>query len=705
MDTFTMITLVIFTEVSREAHFDVTDNEKVYPLKKISEQRLEDRLLFHMVLDQKIPLYRDYWVVCPDGSRIPLKTGAVVRTKEFDELFAYDKCDLGAAYSPERTIFKLWAPTASSVRLKLFTSSSTAFEYPMNREDKGVWSAELEGDHHLHEYTFLVRVNHSVNEAVDPYAKGVTVNGTRGVIVDMDKTHPPGWDETAMLPPIKKTDSLIYEVHVRDFSIHPLSGIQYKGKFMGFTESGTTGSGPFSTGLDYLSSLGITHVQILPVNDYGSIDELKADTEYNWGYDPLHFNVPEGSYATDPTDPVTRIREFKTLIAALHNKGLRVIMDVVYNHVFIRETSDFEKIVPGYYFRFDYGGNPVNGTGVGNDTASERYMMRKFMLDSVLYWKSEYQVDGFRFDLMGIHDIDTMNLLFTKLSSEDPSIFLLGEGWKMDTWLDEDQKACIDSAVRMPGISFFNDRFRDHVKGNIFNEAQGGFINGNAAMLGGLFENVSGNSGDHGLFKTPGQSINYIECHDNHTLWDRLKILHPQEDESVLRRRHLLGTALALFSQGVPFIHAGQEFFRTKQGDGNSYRSGDLINRLDWERRAKFAADVQYVQELIRIRQRHPAFRMDHPADIAAHMSLLGELPDGVFGVILKSVEEMDAWQDIVLLFNGHLEEKYVSLPEPGKWRVIAEDMEVKEDGLYETEAGKLLLPPLGFTMAVQDSL
>ncbi|MDN4526560.1 type I pullulanase [Fictibacillus fluitans] len=705
MDTFTMITLVIFTEVSREAQFEVTDNERGYPLKKISEQRLEDRLLFHMVLDEKIPLYRDYWVVCPDGSRIPLKTGAVVRTGEFDELYAYDKRDLGAVYSPGQTVFKLWAPTASSVRLKLFTNSSTAFEYSMNREEKGVWTAVLEGDHHLHEYTYLVRVNHSVNEAVDPYAKAVTVNGTRGVIVDMNKTHPPGWDETPDLPQINKTDSIIYELHVRDFSIHPLSGIQYKGKFKGLTESGTTVPGPYSTGLDYLTSLGITHVQILPVNDYGSIDELKADTEYNWGYDPLHFNVPEGSYATDPADPVTRIREFKSLVSALHHKGLRVIMDVVYNHVFIRETSDFEKIVPGYYFRFDYGGNPVNGTGVGNDTASERYMMRKFILDSVLFWRSEYQVDGFRFDLMGIHDIDTMNLLYTELSSIDPSIFLLGEGWKMNTWLDEDQKACIDAAVRMPGISFFNDRFRDHVKGNIFNEAQGGFINGNTAMLNGLYENVSGNSGDQGLFNTPGQSINYIECHDNHTLWDRLKILHPQEDESILRRRHLLGTALALFSQGVPFIHAGQEFFRTKQGDGNSYRSGDLINRLDWERRAKFAADVQYVQELIRIRQRHPAFRMNHPGDIAAHVSMVGDLPDGVFGVILKRVGKMDTWQDIVLFFNGHLEEKNVALPEPKKWRVVAEDMEVKEDGLYETETGKLLLPPLGFTMAVQHSL
>ncbi|MED2971441.1 type I pullulanase [Fictibacillus sp. B-59209] len=704
LDTFTMVTLVIFTEVPREAYFYVTDLERVYPLKKISEQRLEDRLLFHMVLDQKIPIQRDYWVVCPNGGRIPLKTGAVVRTKEFDEVFAYEKSDLGTLYTSEKTSFKVWAPTASSVRLKLFTSVSTAFEHPMRLGDRGVWETEIAGDHHLNEYCYLVRVNHAVNEAVDPYAKAVTINGKRGVVIDLSKTDPVGWDTALSPPPIKKTDSIIYEVHVRDFSIHPLSGMQHKGKFLAFTETGTAGPGHSVTGIDHLKKLGVTHVQLLPVNDYGSIDETKADTEYNWGYDPLHFNVPEGSYATDPADPISRIKEFKALISSMHVNGLRVIMDVVYNHVFIRETSDFEKIVPGYYFRFDYGGNPVNGTGVGNDTASERYMMRKFMMDSVMFWTKEYKVDGFRFDLMGIHDIKTMNEIYRELAEVNPAVFILGEGWKMNTWLDEDQKACIDSAVKMPGISFFNDRFRDHVKGNIFHDVHEGFINGDASQIAGMYENAFGNSGEQGLFITPGQSINYIECHDNHTLWDRLRALHPYEEETVLRKRHLLGTALAIFSQGVPFIHAGQEFFRTKQGDGNSYKSGDIINRLDWERKAKYEADVQYVAELIQIRKKHPAFRIDQPEVIADCLSLLQYLPDGLFGYMIKNIGELDSWKHIILLYNGHQSEKVYQLPFPGQWTVTAEAMEVKEDGLYKTDADTLIIPPLGFTMAVQYS-
>ncbi|MGG1575518.1 type I pullulanase [Fictibacillus sp. NRS-1165] len=704
LDTFTMVTLVIFTEVPREAYFYVTDHERVYPLKKISEQRLEDRLLFHMVLDQKLPIYRDYWVVYPDGGEIPLKTGAVVRTKEFDEVFAYEKKDLGAVYSPEKTVFKVWAPTASTVRLKLFTSASTAFEHPMKLGDRGVWEAEIAGDHHLHEYCYLVRVNHTVNEAIDPYAKAVTVNGKRGVVIDLNKTNPEGWETVNSPLPLKKTDSIIYELHVRDFSIHPSSGMKHKGKYMAFTEKGTSGPGHTTTGIDYLKNLGVTHVQLLPVNDYGSIDETKSDTEYNWGYDPLHFNVPEGSYATDPADPVSRIKEYKALIASLHNNGLRLIMDVVYNHVFIRETSNFEKIVPGYYFRFDYGGNPVNGTGVGNDTASERFMMRKFIIDSVLYWTKEYKVDGFRFDLMGIHDIITMNETYKELAKINSSVFILGEGWKMNTWLDEDQKACIDSARRMPGISFFNDRFRDLVKGNIFHAANEGFINGDTSQIERLYENVSGNSKEHGLFNTPGQSINYIECHDNHTLWDRLLTLHPNEDGTVLRKRHLLGTALTVFSLGVPFLHAGQEFFRSKQGDGNSYKSGDSINRLDWERRSKFEKDVQYVTELLQIRKNHPAFRLDEPETIEHSLSLLDGLPEGMIGFRIKSSERVDTWKDILLLYNSHPSEKVYQLPSPGDWTVTAEALEVKEDGLYKTDSGTLLIPPLGFTMAVQSA-
>lgn len=699
LDTFTMVTLVVFSEISGDASFSVTDHEKVFALTKVSEEQLVDRRLLHLVLDEKLPLHKEYWVIGSDGQNIPLQTGAIVRTMEFDECFAYEGEDLGANYSPEHTTFKVWAPTASSVRLKHFPNAASAYEYGMKLGNKGVWSLKLEGDHHLSEFSYLVRVNHEVHEAVDPYAKAVSLNGKRGVVVDLEKAQPDGWLETVSPPPLSKTDSVIYEVHVRDFSIHPASGIQHKGQYLGFTEKGTIGPGHASTGMDYLKSLGVTHIQILPVNDFGSVDERNPDTDYNWGYDPIHYNAPEGSYSTDASQPIVRIREYKELVAALHKNGLRVIMDVVYNHVFIREESHFEKIVPGYYFRFDTGGNPVNGTGVGNDTASERFMMRKFIVDSVKFWATEYKIDGFRFDLMGIHDVDTMNAIEKELKTINPAIFILGEGWKMNTWLEEEKKASIDAAKRMQGISFFNDRFRDQVKGNIFHDARDGFINSSYYDADRLFENMAGNAGNRHLFDSPGQSINYIECHDNHTLWDRLSLIHPHEDESILRKRHLLGTALVVFSQGVPFIHAGQEFFRTKQGDENSYRSGDQINRLDWERREKYSRDVQYVAELLRIRKKHPAFRMGEAAQIEKHVAFLPNLQPGVIGCFIRDIGGMDSWNHILLVFNHHLKEKKVMLPLQGLWTVAAEEMEVKEEGLYESDTGYVIVPPLGFSL------
>ncbi|WP_026676632.1 type I pullulanase [Fictibacillus gelatini] len=697
LDTFSKVTLVIHADDIGESSFFVKDDTKVYPLLKLAEERGDGRLLLHMYVQEELPLGKDYFIVGSHGETYPLNTGAIVRTEEFDKRFAYDGADLGAVYTPEWTQFKVWAPTATNLRLKVWESPGAVKEYPMERGIRGEWHIKLPGDFHLKEYCYIVRVNHQTNEAVDPYAKAVTANGRRGVVMNLAKTDPENWKRAHRLPSISKTDSIIYEVHVRDFSIHPESGIQSKGKFLGFTEGGTTGPNGTVTGLDYLTSLGITHVELLPVNDFGSVDELGKYPNYNWGYDPVHYNAPEGSYSTDPIDPACRIKELKQLILALHERGLRVIFDVVYNHTYIREASSFEKIVPGYYFRYDRGGNPINGTGVGNDTASERAMMRKFMIDSVKYWATEYKVDGFRFDLMGIHDIETMNLIQKELSNINPSIFLLGEGWNMNTLLDENKKAKIDLAKKLPGISFFNDRFRDTVKGNVFTTSREGWIDGNPSQTIDLKECMTGNC--NSLFLDPGQSINYIECHDNHTLWDRLSIIHPHEEEQIRRRRQRLGMAFVLLSQGVPFIHAGQEFFRTKFGDPNSYQSGDTVNRLDWMRKAHYENDVHFFRKLIQLRKNHAAFRIRFSEQIKKHVSFLENEQDGVIAYWIRSVQSIDSWKEIIVLFNQTLEERTVKLPGETKWIIAVEGDRINEAGLYKLDEPRITVSPLSFTI------
>lgn len=621
-------------------------------------------------VDFPIEIGKNYLIYEEHGAFTDLQMGAVIRTKEFDEQFYYDGNDLGVTYTSHETTFKLWAPTATEAKVKLVDQKTgTEEQIPLQRIDRGVWTVTVSGDLEGKYYTYLVCVNLVWREAVDPYAVAVSVNGEYGVIVDLAKTSLP----KPPLPPLSSpTDAIIYETHIRDFTIDYNSGITHKGKYLGLTELGTTGPNGTITGLSYLKELGITHVELLPFNDFAGVDERDPEKEYNWGYNPLHYNAPEGSYATDPFDPYVRIHELKKAIRTLQEQGIRVMMDVVYNHVYIREQSSFEKMVPGYYFRHDAYGMPSNGTGVGNDLASERKMARKFIVDSVRFWLTEYGVDGFRFDLMGILDIETMKEVEAVVRNIDSTALLIGEGWDLPTPLPDEKKATIQNAAKLPSIAYFNDQFRDHVKGSTFDLYEQGFALGNVAYREQVKQAIKGSKG---LFLQPTQTVNYVESHDNHTFWDKMSVSNRHESEAIRKKRQKLATAIVLLSQGIPFLHSGQEFYRTKQGVGNSYNAPDEINQLDWKRKSEHDEDVRYVQGLIRLRKSHRAFRLATAAEVERHFVFVEPMPPSVIAYHLRHVQSYGPWSDILVIHHHEEKEEHICLPDEETWHVVCDEM------------------------------
>ncbi|WP_238650691.1 type I pullulanase [Paenibacillus piscarius] len=609
----------------------------------------------------------------------PAATGGIsVFDREFDELFGYDGDDLGLSYSSAGSDICLWAPTAGEAVLILYDSWQEAEgqRLPMARDVRGTWRISVPGDLDGKFYTYAVLIGGQWHEAVDPYARAVGVNGDRGAILDLRKTDPVRWTEDK--PPLEDpVDAVIYELHLRDLSVHPASGIKHKGQYLGLAEAGTRGPEGIATGLDHIAGLGVTHVQLLPIYDYAteSVDETRlAEPHYNWGYDPKNYNAPEGSYATDPYLPGLRIRELKTMIQALHDRGLRVIMDVVYNHVYDGFRVNFTKLVPGYYLRYKKDGQLSNGSGCGNDTASERKMMSRFIVESVLYWAREYHIDGFRFDLMGLHDIGTMNEIRRRLDELDPSILTIGEGWVMETELAEELRANQSQANQMPGIGHFNDGFRDAVKGNIFLHDQKGFISGGIGFERNVKVGIAG-----GIYYAPGlgqyaqepqQSVNFVECHDNHTLWDKLLLSTAGGEDGQRRAMHHLASAIVLTSQGIPFIHAGQEFLRTKGLVENSYKSPVEVNWLDWERCAEHGESVDYMKRLIALRAAHPAFRLRTADEIRDHL-VFEEAPAHSVAFTLRDHAGGDPAQHLYVLYNANPDGAALKLPELGEWSVV----------------------------------
>ncbi|MFV0237234.1 MAG: type I pullulanase [Flavobacteriales bacterium] len=598
----------------------------------------------------------------------------------------YEGNDLGVQYTKEKTVLRLWSPEAEQVKLKLYKTSlgnDLIEEINCVKKDKGVWVAELKGDHKDRYYAFQAKFQGNWNEEnVDPYAKAVGVNGKRGQIIDFADTNPEGW-ENDKSPELKNaTDAIIYELHVRDLSISPDSGIQNKGKYLGFTEEGTQNKKGVITGIDHIKDMGVTHVHILPAFDHRSIDETKLDSaQFNWGYDPQNYNVPEGSYSTDPEDGKVRIKEFKQMVQSMHKKGLRVVMDVVYNHTGYTHDSNFDQLVPGYYYRqWEKDQKYSDAAACGNETASDRAMVRKFIVESVVYWAKEYHIDGFRFDLMAIHDMETMNQVAAALKKVDPTILIYGEGWTAgDSPLPEKYRALKMHANQMKDIAVFSDDIRDAVKGNVFDEKSTGFISGNKEMKEAVKIGIVG-AGEHpqvdyekGYYakqpyaNNPTDVVNYVSCHDNHTLYDKLKVSREDVSEEDLIKMHKLANTIVMTSQGIPFLHAGVEMKRTKGGEHNSYKSPDSVNQIVWDLKSENKDLVKYYKELIALRKNHPAFRMTTNEMIQNKLEFIKIEDEELIVYQLKDHANKDEWKNIMLIFNGSDKEKDISLPN-GSW-------------------------------------
>lgn len=653
-----------------------------------------------IITEQKIDLKQSYKVKIENVADTFTEIGKVIRSEEFDHSFYYGGNDLGNIYTPQHTKFRVWAPTASEAKLVTYKkwNDKIGTEINMQQSEKGTWKAELKGNQKGLFYTYKVRIGDKWTEAVDPYARAASVNGDKGAVVDLEETNPKKW-KTNKKPKFKNPeDAIIYELHVRDLSIQPESGIKLKGKYLGVTEKGTRGPEGVKTGLDHMKDLGVTHVQLLPIFDYASVNEENLnEPQYNWGYDPKNFNVPEGSYSTNPYEPTVRITELKQMIQTLHDNNLRVVMDVVYNHMYNAAESNFHKLVPGYYYRYNEDGTFANGTGVGNDTASERKMMRKFMVDSVTYWAKEYNLDGFRFDLMGIHDYETMNEIRNAVNQIDPSIILHGEGWDLNTPLAAELKANQKNAEKMKGIAHFNDNIRDGLKGSVFEEKENGFVNGKDDMEDRIKKGITAGIDydiNSSTYQDPEQVLTYVEAHDNHTLWDKLELTNPGDSEEVRKQMHKLSSSILLTSQGIPFLHAGQEFMRKKYGDHNSYKSPDSINQMDWLRRAAFNNEVEYMMGLIDLRKKYSAFRMTSAEQIKKHIAFM-DTPKNVVAYSINGKGNGNKNEYFIVTHNANRETIDITLPSKGPWKVLVDGKQAGSKTLYVVHDNKIKVPAL----------
>lgn len=653
-----------------------------------------------IITEQKIDLKQTYKVKIENFADANTEIGKVIRSEEFDNLFYYGGNDLGNIYTPQHTKFRLWAPTASETKLVTYKkwSDKIGTEINMQQGEKGTWITELKGNQKGLFYTYKVKIGDKWTEAVDPYVRAASVNGDKGAVVDLEETNPKNWKANKKPKFKNPEDAIIYELHVRDLSIQPESGIKHKGKYLGVTEKGTKGPEGVKTGLDYIKDLGVTHVQFLPIFDYASVnEETLNEPQYNWGYDPKNFNVPEGSYSTNPYEPAVRITELKQMIQTLHDNNLRVVMDVVYNHMYNAAESNFHKLVPGYYYRYNEDGTFANGTGVGNDTASERKMMRKFMVDSVTYWAKEYNLDGFRFDLMGIHDYETMNEIRKGVNQIDPSIILHGEGWDLNTPLAAELKANQKNAEKMKGIAHFNDNIRDGLKGSVFEDKDNGFVNGKQNMEDRIKKGITAGidyDTNSSTYQDPEQVLTYVEAHDNHTLWDKLELTNPGESEEVRKQMHKLSSSILLTSQGIPFLHAGQEFMRTKYGDHNSYKSPDSINQMDWLRRAAFNNEVDYMKGLIDLRKKYPAFRMTSAEQIKKDISFI-DAPKNVVAYTIDGKGNGNKTEYFMVAHNANREAVEITLPSKGPWKVLVDGKQAGSKTLYVVHDNKIKVPAL----------
>lgn len=598
-------------------------------------------------------------------------------------------------YTPEQTVFKLNAPVRPVLRLyNAGTGGKLVKTVKLRPAGKNLWAATVKGDLKGRFYTFDM----GRGQTPGVFAKAVGVNGARGAVIDMASTNPQGW-ETDRRPATKSpADLVVYEMHHRDFSIDASSGLQHKGKFLALTEPGA---------IAHLKELGVNAIHILPSFDYASVDESHLERpQYNWGYDPLNYNVPEGSYSTDPYTPAVRIREFKQMVQALHKAGIRVILDVVYNHTFDLKGSNFERTYPGYYYRYKADGTPSDGSGCGNETASEQPLMRRFMIESVKYWINEYHIDGFRFDLMGIHDIETMRQIRAEVNKIDPTIFVYGEGWSAGTCAYPQEKLAMKANMKqLPGIAAFSDEMRDALRGPFSDDSKGGFL----ARVPGTVESlkfgiVGGvahpqvdmskvNYSKEVWANEPTQMVAYVSCHDDMCLTDRLRASIPGISTDELVRLDLLAQTAVFTSQGVPFILSGEEMLRDKKGVHNSFNAPDSINHLDWNNLKKYPQVFDYYKGLIRFRKAHPAFRLGKAGLVRDNLRFLSAPAHCVAYCISNRNVPGEEWNNTIVILNAGKEAVKVAVP-GGKYTIVAKEGVIIPEGMGEMEGSEAFVAP-----------
>lgn len=636
----------------------------------------------------------------------------------------YNGMDLGLTYSSNRSVFKVFAPDARGMRVLLYHAGrgGEAFSIrDMEKTPAGVWQVAVEGDLLGSFYAFqaLYATGWS-KEVADPYVRAVGVNGQRGAVISLEDTNPEGWaaDKRPELSGFE--DIILYETQIRDMTGDISAGNYYPGQYKGMVQANTLSPDARHTGLDHLRQLGVTHVHLMPAFDFKSIDESlpRNQRPYNWGYDPQHYNVPEGSFSSDPFTPATRIKEFKEMVLGMHRAGLRVVMDVVYNHTGDTENSLFNQLAPGYYYRQTESGGFSNASACGNEIASERPMVRKFIVESVVYWATEYHVDGFRFDLMGIHDLETMRQIRQALDQVDPTIFIYGEGWTAGSSpLPDSLRALKQNTWKMDRIAAFSDEFRDGMRGHVFTPTDTGFISGKPGLresikfgiVGAVYHpqiNYDAVNYAHDPWAThPTQAINYVSCHDNHTLWDRLALSAGKYPANLRMRMQRLALAMVLTSQGVPFLHAGSDFLRTKQGVENSFESPDSINLIDWSLKEKNYEIFEYVQALIRLRKAHPAFRMGKASLVQNNIGFLDHPNENVVVYAMMNHPNGDSWKHIMVIFNGSPVAQGVAVP-PINWTIAVNVDTAHPEGLGSFKAYNLLVPAFSaVVMFSQDEL
>lgn len=584
--------------------------------------------------------------------------------------------NLGVHCTEEETHFHFWVKDAEDVRVKLAEDEESLPVKTLHlyHEEAEYWHFKLLGDLHGTYYWLEIRRGDKIYKTVDPWSKAVATNSKRSIIVDTARTDPPGWKDDARPEIESAVESVIYEVHVRDFSSHEQSGLQHRGKYLAFTEKNSTNEAGHSTGLDHLKDLGITHVQLLPIFDFASVDDTDPK-DYNWGYDPYCYNSPEGSYATDPSS-LSRITELKKLIMSLHSENIGVIMDVVYNHTYHTDHSPLNLLAPDYFYRWESADEVANGSGVGNELATEREKVREFIIQSVSYWAEEYHLDGFRFDLMGLIDRETMLKVRNRLDEIDDSILIYGEPWyALPPNLDKD-KLMVKGAQRSKRIGVFNDEYREAIKGDNDGPVPG-FITGKKGLEHEIKKGVVGHipyaEDLMGLADEPNETINYLSCHDNLTLWDKLKKTCPESEEGRLIQLQRYAHAILFTSQGVAFMHGGSEFLRTKFGDHNSYQSGDRVNALKWDRKAEYYETYKYIRGLIELRREHPAFRLKTAAEIKKYLTFIST-PEDVVGFHLGPHAGGDSWQDIVVIYNSRTDSPVIDLGKNRHWQQVVND-------------------------------